>query len=226
MWKVADRETRARRHHALGDTHRLAIVDALQVSDRTPSELQRLTALPSNLLAFHLDVLEEAALIARHGSEGDRRRRYVTLDGGVLADLVVVPPSGLGDIADPVLFVCRRNSARSQLAAALWSERTGRVGLSAGLDPAPRVHPHAVEVARRHRLDVRGARPRGYPEVEVEPGLVVSVCDRAREAGIPFDAPVLHWSVPDPTRGGLRDFETAYTVLSRRIDRLAQAVAA
>lgn len=223
---MADRETRARRHHALGDTHRLAIVDALQVSDRTPSELQRLTELTSNLLAFHLDVLEEAGLITRHGSEGDRRRRYVALDDHALTDLVVVPPPDLGDIGDPVLFVCRRNSARSQLAAALWSNRTGRVGLSAGLDPAPRVHRLAVQVARRHGLDLQGARPCGYQDVEVEPGLVVSVCDRAREAALPFDAPVLHWSVPDPAPGGLRQFETAYAVLSQRIDRLAQAVAA
>lgn len=220
-------EARAALHHALGDIHRLSIVDALSLSDRTPSELQGTTGLPSNLLAFHLDVLEGAGLVSRHRSQGDGRRRYVRLHDDVLATVGGADgptPAVLG--ARPVLFVCSRNSARSQLAAALWEDRTGLQALSAGADPAPRVHRHAVEIARRHGLDLEGATPHGFGEVATTPGIVVSVCDRAREAGIPFDAPLLHWSVPDPSPGRLGDFEVAYRHLSRRVDRLAQAVAA
>lgn len=218
-------ERRARVHQALGDVHRLAIVDALSLSDRTPGELQEAAGLPSNLLAFHLDALEEAGLISRHVSQGDRRHRYVTLNDDVLAGVQVgVAPAVAGE--GPVLFVCSRNSARSQLAAALWTARTGREALSAGKDPAARVHRHAVEVARRHGLDLSGARPRGYDDIAASPGLVVSVCDRAREAGLPFDVPLLHWSVPNPSEGGIGDFEQAYAQLSRRVDRLAEAVAA
>lgn len=216
-------QRRAAIHHALGDVHRLQIVDALRLSDRTPSELLASTGVSSNLLAFHLDVLEGAGVIARHNSQGDRRRRYVTLDDDVLTS---VEPEARMTVVGPVLFVCSGNSARSQLAAALWTSRTGRDAVSAGADPAPAVHRFAVEVARRHGLDLAGARPRGYQDVRARPDLVVSVCDRAREAGLPFDAPVLHWSVPNPADGGLDDFETAYGLLSRRIDRLAAAVAA
>ena len=54
---------RAQRHAALGERHRLQVVDALRLSDRTPSELRDLTGLSSNHLAFHLDVLEEAGLL-------------------------------------------------------------------------------------------------------------------------------------------------------------------
>lgn len=216
-------QRRAGVHHALGDVHRLRIVDALRLSDRTPSELRESTGLSSNLLAFHLDVLEDAGVVARHGSQGDRRRRYVCLRDDVLA---TVEPETTMALDGPVLFVCSGNSARSQLAAALWTARTGGDALSAGADPAPAVHRYAVEVARRHGLDLGGARPRGYADVRVRPDLVVSVCDRAREAGLPFDAPVLHWSVPNPANGGLDDFEAAYGQLSRRVDRLAGAVAA
>lgn len=212
-------------HQALGDVHRLAVVDALSLSDRTPGELQELAGLPSNLLAFHLDVLEDAGLVSRHVSQGDRRRRYVTLDDAALDGVQLgAQPVDTGD--GPVLFVCSRNSARSQLAAALWTARTGRAALSAGRDPADRAHRHAVEVARRHGLDLTGAAPRGYDEVGVSPGLVVSVCDRALEAGLPFDVPLLHWSVPDPSDSEVGEFERAYTQLSRRVDRLAEAVAA
>lgn len=216
------RDERAAVHHALGDVHRLEIVDALWLSDRTPTELRKVTGLSSNLLAFHLGVLEEAGVIDRHPSQGDRRRRYVSLSAAAVQDA----PPGRELVADPVLFVCTHNSARSQLAASLWMARTGRTALSAGTDPAADVHPLAVDVAAAHGLDVSAMRPQPYEAVEVTPSLVVSVCDRARETALPFDAPLLHWSVPDPAGGGRDHFEMAFSLIRRRVERLASQVAA
>ena len=62
---------RAARHGALSDPVRLAIVDALVLSDRAPVELRRLVGIESNLLAHHLDVLESVAMIERSKSSGD-----------------------------------------------------------------------------------------------------------------------------------------------------------
>ena len=45
------------------------------------------------------------------------------------------------------LFVCTRNSARSQLAAALWRSLAGAPAESAGTHPADRVHPGAITAA-------------------------------------------------------------------------------
>lgn len=212
---------RAALHRALGDEHRLAIVDALHLSDRSPSELRELTGLPSNLLAFHFDVLEEVGLIARTRSQGDARRRYVTLRNAPPS----LPASNAQDTADHVAFVCTANSARSQLAAALWAARTGRPALSAGTEPADRVHPLAVEVARHHGLDLTDATPRHHDQLGVEPDLVVSVCDRAHESGCFPGAPTLHWSIPDPADGGRDDFERAFAQIAERVDRLAASTA-
>lgn len=217
-----DLEARARRHAALGDRHRLEIVDALELGDLMPSELQELTGLSSNLLAFHLGVLEAAGIVARRRSSGDGRRRYVTR--------LELAPAGAGPGPDTlpghVLFVCTRNAARSQLAAALWRARTGARAGSAGTAPADRIHPHAVEVARRRGLDLGSGRPRGYEAVDVAPDLVVSVCDRARESELPFVAPHVHWSVHDPAGGDLSAFERTFDELRGRVERLARAVAA
>ena len=215
----SDIARRAAIHRALGDEHRLLVVDALQLSDHTPTELRRRTGLSSNLLAFHLGVLESAGLVTRTRSQGDARRRYVTLceaPGHLLA-------AGPRVEADLVAFVCTANSARSQLAARLWADRTGRPALSGGTEPADHVHPLAVRVARRHGLDLGDAVPRHVDQLEHAPQLVVSVCDRAREAGPTPTAPQLHWSVPDPAGGDLGDFERAFDELSRRVDRLASA---
>ena len=87
MTDLASIEARAARHAALGDPIRLAIVDELAVSDRAPIELRGLVGLESNLLAHHLDVLEEVGLISRSRSSGDGRRRYVHLIRAALADI-------------------------------------------------------------------------------------------------------------------------------------------
>jgi DNA-binding transcriptional ArsR family regulator len=121
-------EIRARRHAALGDPVRLAIVDSLALSDRSPVELRRLTAIESNLLAHHLNVLAHAGIISRTRSSGDGRRRYVRLDQQAL---IALGPQRMPAAAG-ALFVCTPNSARSQLAAALWRSVTGTPAESAG----------------------------------------------------------------------------------------------
>jgi hypothetical protein len=71
-------------------------------------------------MAHHLRVLGDAGIILRSKSEGDRRRSYVRLraDNPLLAALVLAPrlEEELRD-RRRVVFVCTRNSARSQLAA-------------------------------------------------------------------------------------------------------------
>jgi DNA-binding transcriptional ArsR family regulator len=134
---------RARIHAALGDPARLAIVDALTLGDASPGEIGHDLGMPTNLVAHHLKVLQDAGLIVRTRSEGDRRRTYLRLQPDVLARL---SPPPLAD-AERVVFVCTHNSARSQLAAALWRDRVGGPVASAGTKPAARVHPRAVKVA-------------------------------------------------------------------------------
>lgn len=211
---------RAGLHRALGDPARVTIVDALAVSDRTPGELRALAGMDWNLLGFHLHTLEEAGLIERHASEGDRRRRYVRLRPGVLDALA---PPAVAPLVHRPLFVCTRNSARSQFAAALWRKTTGGRAASAGSSPADLVHPLAVEVAADYGLDLSRARPRGYEQVRFDPDAVVSVCDRASEGGIPFDRPWIHWSVPDPASGDRSRFEAAFSDIAGRVARLVAA---
>lgn len=210
-------EQRARTHRALADETRLAIVDALWAGDQTPAQLGAMTKLESNLLAFHLDVLEEAGLISRHGSEGDGRRRYATLELLAVPFVGAITPLAV----QCVLFVCTHNAARSQFAAALWRQRTNGGAVSAGTQPADRVHPHAVAVAADHGVDLSDAQPRHLADIDVTPDLVVSVCDRANESGLPFAAPHRHWSIPDPLGADRRTFEAAFRAIAGRIDRLA-----
>jgi ArsR family transcriptional regulator, arsenate/arsenite/antimonite-responsive transcriptional repressor / arsenate reductase (thioredoxin) len=210
---------RATRHAALGDPVRLGIVEELASSDRAPSELRRMFGLESNLLAHHLDVLQRVGLIERVQSTGDQRRRYVRLRPQALEG--IVPGCTIAPAA--ALFVCSENSARSQLAAALWRHRTGLPATSAGTHPAARVHPGAVAAAERAGFDLSGAAPRSLDEVTDPPALVVTVCDRAHEEIAPGDD-WLHWSVPDPVMVGTdAAFDATVDELTDRMQTMAAA---
>ena len=210
---------RAAMHAALADHARLLVADKLAEGDASPSELGALLAMPSNLLAHHLHVLEDAGIITRRRSEGDHRRSYLRLVPGALDSLAGAPRR----TARRVLFVCTANSARSQLAAALWRQASPVPAASAGTHPADAIDPGAVDAAQRHRLPLPRRRPRHINGTLEDGDLIITVCDRAHEELGQLAA--LHWSVSDPVPAGdASSFDDAMAELSRRVGRLAPQV--
>ncbi len=217
---------------ALADPHRLALVDALADGDLAPGELAARTGLSSSLLAHHLRVLEDAGVVARRRSDADGRRSYLSLRWSGLVEEAVAagdanhdPTLGRdpGRAPERVVFACTRNSARSQLAAAiLAAERIVPVA-SGGTIPDRRIHPLALDELARHGLEAVSRAPAPLSEVRAEGDLVVAVCDRAYEdAGAD-----VHWSVADPAVDGTRRaFADAFEALAPRVRRLAATLAA
>lgn len=212
---------RVAKHAALADPARLRIVDLLTLGDFSPTELQAELGMPSNLLSHHLRTLEGAGLATRRRSEADRRRSYIRLAAGALDGLA----PGVEYGATRVLFVCTRNSARSQLAAALWQQVSDIPVASAGTHPADRIAPGAVEVARRHGLSLANRSPRRLDQVAGEGDFVVTVCDNAHEELTSLGG--VHWSVADPLRINTEEaFENAFTDIAHRITDLAPCLTA
>jgi len=167
--------------------------------------------LPQNLVSYHLGILRQARLVRTHRSDADGRVLYYALDLTVLQQHVqsigdalaltprTAPPT---PVAEPVLFICTRNSARSQIAEAWLRHLSGGriVTRSGGTAPAS-VQPLAVQVMAEAGIDIGYQRAKGIAEViEPPPAVVVTVCDLAREECVAtLDAPLcLHWSIPDP----------------------------
>jgi protein-tyrosine-phosphatase/DNA-binding HxlR family transcriptional regulator len=215
-------EERATAFAALGDPARLRIVEELALSDALPSGLARRLGIGSNLLAHHLNVLEDAGVVRRLRSEGDRRRTYVQL---VRGGLPTVAGIRLG-LPERVLFVCTANSARSQLAVLLWQALSDLPAASAGTHPADSIASGAVAAAKQHRLRLSTrTRPLHLHDVQRPGDLVITVCDRAREELA--DDVDLHWSVPDPVPAGTpHAFEVAVRDLDDRIHGLADRLSA
>jgi protein-tyrosine-phosphatase/DNA-binding HxlR family transcriptional regulator len=216
-----DLQHRAAKHAALSDPARLTIIDTLSLGDASPSELQAMLAMPSNLLAHHLKVLENEGLIVRTRSEADRRRTYLQLVPSALDALL---PATVRT-ATRVVFVCTANSARSQLAAALWRRKSSIPAASAGTHPAKQIEPGAVAVAHRHNLPLRVLRPRPLDAVLTTDDFVITVCDHAHEELRTIEG--LHWSIPDPVPvGTAAAFDATLKQLTGRVSDLAPRLAA
>ena len=214
---------------ALAEPARLRIVDLLGAGDASPGELRAELGLPSNLLAHHLKVLEDAGIVSRHRSHADKRRTYLRLHRESLAG-VLPADSATAGAAERVVFVCTANSARSQLAAALWRDASPIPVTSGGTHPGAAIAPGATAVARRHGLALAQERPQSLDGLLREGDYVVTVCDAAHEE-LPRDgtpdarlrlAGVSHWSVPDPVAVGTdAAFDAAYDDIAGRVADLA-----
>jgi len=131
-----------------------------------------------------------------------------------------------------VLFLCTGNSARSQMAELLLNHKAGGrfVAESAGSAPAREVNPYAIDALQRHGYGWIGNRaPRGLDGlVEQRWDLVITVCDRAKEACplFPGRPAMAHWGMPDPAAvtgteaEKRRAFDDTLILLDRRIDLL------
>ncbi|MGE0281704.1 MAG: arsenate reductase ArsC [Rhizobiaceae bacterium] len=106
-----------------------------------------------------------------------------------------------------VLFLSRRNSARSILAEAVLNKLgKGRfVAYSAAVEPAAEIDPHVVELLASNELPVTDMRPRHYREFAqkgaADIDFVFTLSDTAAGEALPEwpGQPVTaHWSSPDP----------------------------
>jgi arsenate reductase len=104
-----------------------------------------------------------------------------------------------------VLFICRHNAARSQMAEALLNHLAGDRFLaeSAGLEPGP-LNPYAVKAMADMGVDISGNKVKSVFDKYLKGDLfnyVITVCnieDQERCPVFPGITQRLHWNFPDP----------------------------
>ncbi len=109
------------------------------------------------------------------------------------------------DRAPRVLFMCVRNSARSQMAEAFLKAACGpRVQVeSAGLQPGA-IHPLAIATMGEVGIDISGNSTQSVFDVFKSGKMfsyVITVCDETSAEACPIFPGVvtrLHWGIPDP----------------------------
>lgn len=225
----------------VAEPQRFELLSHLAASDRRVGDLVELTGRAQNLLSYHLKELKSAGLVSSRRSSHDGRDVYYRLEIARYARLmdeastalhpglrVAEAPPALPARRAKVLFLCTGNSARSQIAEALMTHRTGgRIeARSAGSHPKG-LHPNAVRVMAERGIDIAG-RPTKHVDRFARSRFdrVITLCDKVKEICPTFPgAPAAHWSMADPSEGSYRDFVATADEIDGRLGLLIAQLA-
>ena len=129
-------------------------------------------------------------------------------------------------MAARVIFACVHNAGRSQMAAALFNRLAAPErarAISAGTDPADRIHPEVLETMRELGIDLAAARPqRLTPALAADATLLVTM-------GCGESCPVVpglrrdDWPLPDPKGAPLDTVRTIRDEIRTRVTALISA---
>jgi arsenate reductase len=92
-----------------------------------------------------------------------------------------------------VLFVCRQNAGRSQIAQALYEQRGGHAR-SAGTAPAKRVHPEVAKVMP----ELADRKPRRLEQADAEWADLVVTMGCGDACPVLPEKRYVDWDLPDP----------------------------
>jgi arsenate reductase len=125
-----------------------------------------------------------------------------------------------------VIFACVHNAGRSQMAAAFFNALAdpGRArAVSAGTEPADRVHPEVVAVMREVGIDLGAARPQRLTDELAATGqvLITMGCGEACPVvpGLRRD----DWPIEDPKGQPLERVRAIRNEIRERVERLVTA---
>ena len=208
---------------------RWEILALLARSDYRVQELVRTLKQPQNLISYHLRQLANHHLVTERRSSADARDIYYTLNLEILrkhyfeAASALHPALSILETSEEkrsqespasqarVLFLCTKNSARSQMAEGLLRHfSAGTIDVeSAGTEPAS-LHPCAIQVMAAMGIDMSQQRSKHLDLFRDHTfDYIITVCDRIREVcpTFPGDGEQMHWSIPDPAIAGLSEQE-------------------
>jgi ArsR family transcriptional regulator, arsenate/arsenite/antimonite-responsive transcriptional repressor / arsenate reductase (thioredoxin) len=118
-----------------------------------------------------------------------------------------------------VLFLCKQNNARSQMAEALlYHLSDGAIeAFSAGSSPAARIHPLARRAMEAVGINMYEQYPKHVDRYRRKHfDAIVTLCDWTREICpvFPDDPARIHWSFPDPAEA-IGSYEEQYAAFQQ-----------
>jgi len=210
----------------MGQPQRFALLSAMRERDVTAHEASIILGMSASAASYQLRIMSEQGLIVGRRSDVDARTIYYRLQRGAFREVIRELEREFGQAypvqaGNVVAFLCRANSARSQMAEA-WARRylpAEITVVSAGVEPS-HMHPLTIAVMHEVGIDVHEQVAKQFVELDVVRTHVISVCDYARpyvEAYFTTQQKH-HWSIADPARrADIEDFRIARDDIERRI---------
>jgi arsenate reductase len=124
------------------------------------------------------------------------------------------------------IFACIHNAGRSQMSAAFFNEladsRLARA-VSAGTQPAEKVHPIVVDVMREVGIDLAQAKPQKLTEELAQGAEVLVTMGCGDECPYVPGLRRLDWPLPDPKGLPIEEVRSIRDEVRLRVSRLVEA---
>jgi len=125
-----------------------------------------------------------------------------------------------------VLFVCVRNSGKSQMAAGLMRQASAgeAVALSAGTDPGTKLNALSVAALAEVGVDIAGGYPKPVDAELLAAADLVVILGREAQLDAPPGVRVLRWETDEPSERGIEGMERMRLVrddIAARVHALA-----
>lgn len=219
-------QKRAAQYKALGDTTRLQLVLFIHQAAPAPvcaCNFSEFFSIRQSTLSHHLSQLVAAEILVR---EQRGRWAYFTLDpdfdlrilGDLTAELLQFSKTTQNTT---ILFACKKNAGRSQIAAALAAAvaPAGFTILSAGSEPADQVHPEvAAALAALHLSPLSEPKLLNPALVKQADWVITMGCGES----CPF-FPGIHyedWEIPDPDGQNPETIAEIINLIRAKVDAL------
>lgn len=126
-------------------------------------------------------------------------------------------------VRQPVLlFVCRHNAGRSQMAAGLARARYGdRADVrSAGIEPAEAINPVGVAALAERGIDIADQKPRKVTDADLADADVLITLVAGVELDVRPGARREQWTFPDPDAWALEHIRVLVNQIDERVATL------
>jgi arsenate reductase len=124
-----------------------------------------------------------------------------------------------------VLFACVHNAGRSQMAAAVFNALADPAkahAVSAGTDPADRVHPEVVSVMGELGIDLSRERPRRLTDELAREARLLVTMGCGEECPVVPGLERLDWTLVDPKGRSLDEVREVRDEIRERVARLVR----
>ncbi len=124
-----------------------------------------------------------------------------------------------------VIFACVHNARRSQMAAAFFNQHvapTKAKAVSAGTNPAERVHPEVVQVMKEVGIDLSAAKPQRLTEELAKDADLLITMGCGEECPYVPGLKRADWPLPDPKGKDINDVRRIRDDIRARTTKLAE----
>lgn len=122
-----------------------------------------------------------------------------------------------------VIFACVHNAGRSQMAAAFFNQLVDHQkanAISAGTEPAPKVHPEVLEVMKEVGIDLSFAKPQRLTEELAKNAVLLVTMGCGEKCPFIPGLEIQDWPLPDPKGKSLEQVRKTRDEIKLKIIKL------